>query len=106
MVFYPNPNTLSPANRFSNEEIRAINPQNPPINIEAKFIEVLNTEKRSVYSHNTNANNNKVTKTYDNEHSQEASKVFTDFAEAMKFSKLNTPSQLRRIGDSWLVELK
>lgn len=106
MVFYPNPNALSLANEFGNEEIRVIHPQNPPIGIDEKFIKVINTEKRSAYSRNTNADNSKVTKTDNNKQTQETSKIFNDFAEAMKFSKLNTPSQLKRIGDSWLVELK
>ena len=41
MVFYPNPNALSLANEFGNEEIRVIHPQNPPIGIDEKFIEVI-----------------------------------------------------------------
>lgn len=106
MVFYPNPNALSIANEFGNEKIRAIHPQNPPIGIDEKFIEVINTEKRSVYSRNTNVADTKVTKTDNNEQTEETSRIFTDFAEAMQFSKLNTPSQLKRLGDSWLVELK
>jgi len=105
-VFYSNPNSIG-GHFTENEQNQTIDPKKPPNNIDQKFLDVIcTTEKKSIYSQCTDTNPTKLVQSENNGHTQEKSKIFTDFSEAMKFSKLNTPSQLKRLGDSWVVELK
>ncbi|WP_151957854.1 hypothetical protein [Acinetobacter guillouiae] len=105
MVFNPTPNLVRMDDFYEPEDNRSIDPKRPPCGIDPKFLDAFNLENNSLHSYNIQAKNREVTKINENVHPLEGCIFFNDFLEAMKFSKLNTPSKLRRVGDSWVVEL-
>ena len=83
-----------------------VNPTVPLMNVDKSLLAQDNkSEEHSSLLENSHVTELLISSEENNNHIQTREHCFTDFGEAMKFSKLHTPSNLKRIDQGWIVQL-